>query len=97
MSANRLRPLRIVEALAGNEVFGQTLTEIVKELSEPVDASSVLRDLQALEEAGWTQQLPDKKWRLAAKPIQIFTTFQWGLQNAAAKVEEVRHNYTRTH
>lgn len=92
-NAAQLRLLLVIEALAGNEVFGLRLTDICNTLK--AGAPTVLRDLQALEAAGWTQQMEDGKWRLAAKPIQVLTNFTWGLQNATDKLNEVKQRYTR--
>lgn len=92
-NAAQVRLLQVIEALAGNEVFGQRLTDVSNTLK--VGAPTVLRDLQALESAGWAQQMSDGKWRLAAKPIQVLTNFQWGLQSATDKLNEVQQRYTR--
>ena len=92
-NAAQLRLLLVIEALAGNEVFGLRLTDISNTLK--AGAPTVLRDLQALEAGGWTQQMEDNKWRLAAKPIQVLTNFQWGLQSAGIKLNDVQQRYTR--
>lgn len=92
-SAPQLRLLNVIEALSGHEVFGLRLTDLAKAVQS--GPSTVLRDLWSLEAGGWAQQTEDGKWRLAAKPIQVLTNFQWGLQNAAQKVGDVQHNYTR--
>jgi DNA-binding IclR family transcriptional regulator len=88
------RLLAVIEALSGREVFGLRL----KDLAAAVGAAehAVLRDLRTMESAGWAQQLPDRKWRLAARPIQCFHNFQQGLHEAGQRVAEVRQNYTRT-
>lgn len=92
-NAAQLRVLQVIEVLSGNEVFGMRLTDIAKAMRTP--APTTLRDLQAAEAGGWTQQLEDGKWRLAAKAIQTLTNFQFGLQSAAHKVDEVKQRYTR--
>lgn len=89
----QLRLLQVIEALAGNEVFGLRLTDICNLIK--VGAPTVLRDLQALEDGGWAQQMEDGKWRLAAKPIQVLNSFQWGLQSAGLKLNDVQQRYTR--
>jgi DNA-binding IclR family transcriptional regulator len=93
-NAAQTRLLDVIEALSGNEVFGARLRDIAAAVH--AGEHSVLRDLQTLETAGWAQQMPDKKWRLAAKPVQIFANFQHGLFEASRRVDEVRHGYTRT-
>jgi DNA-binding IclR family transcriptional regulator len=88
------RLLFVIEALSGHEVFGARLRDLAAAVGAGEHA--VLRDLQAMAAAGWAQQLPDKKWRLTARPIQCFQNFQHGLAEAGRKVSEVRTNYTRT-
>lgn len=92
-NGSQLRLLQVIEALSGNEVFGVRLTDVAQAVAS--SAPNVLRDLQTLARAGWTEQLGDGKWRLAAKPIQIAVSFQWGLAEAQAKVAEVEQRYTR--
>jgi DNA-binding IclR family transcriptional regulator len=92
-NAAQLRLLLLIEALAGNEVFGMRLTDAAAAVK--TGAPAVLRDLRALEHAGWAQQLDDGKWRLASKPIQVLNAFQWGLQCAGVRIQDVERNYTR--
>lgn len=89
----QLRLLLVIEVLSGNEVFGLRLTDVA--LALKTNAPTALRDLQALEAASWAQQMEDGKWRLAAKPIQVLTNFQWGLQSAGVKLNDVQQRYTR--
>ena len=88
----QLRLLQVVEVLSGNEVFGMRLTDVADALK--ISAPTALRDLRTLEAGRWAQQLDDNKWRLAAKPIQILSNFQAGLQNATEKLREVQQRYT---
>jgi DNA-binding IclR family transcriptional regulator len=87
------RLLSVIETLSGSEVFGKRLKEIAADMQ--VIESKVLRDLQTMQEAGWAQQLPDGKWRLAARAMQVLNNFQYGLAEATDRVDEVRHNYSR--
>jgi DNA-binding IclR family transcriptional regulator len=93
MSA-QTRILVVIEALSGHEVFGARLKDIAAAVG--IGEHTALRDLQALAVAGWAEQMPDKKWRLAARPIQCFLNFQHGLNEASQRVAEVRQNYTRS-
>lgn len=92
-NAAQLRLLKVIETLSGNEVFGLRLRDVAQAVkaSDP----TVLRDLQTMEEGGWAQQMEDSKWRLAARPIQCLTNFQWGLQSAGIKLADVQQRYTR--
>ena len=94
MSAAHHRLLTVIEALSGHEVFGMRLRDVAQ-ATGALD-STVLRDLETLESAGWAQKLPDGKWCLSAKPIQLLLNFQSGLARSSGRVEEVRTNYTRT-
>ena len=69
------------------------LTDIASSLA--LAPPMVLRDLQTLEIGGWAQQMEDGKWRLAAKPIQVLTNFQWGLQSAGIKLSNVQQTYAK--
>ena len=93
-AAHRL--LAVIEALSGSEVFGARLADVVKALGTPCQQSTVLRDRETLQEVGWATQSDDKRWRLAARPIQIFINFQQGLASARQRIDQVEHNYTRT-
>jgi DNA-binding IclR family transcriptional regulator len=92
-NASQLRLLTVIEALSGNEVFGARLRDLARAVG--VIDSTALRDLETLAAAGWAQKLPDNRWRLAAKPIQLLINFQSGLARAEEQVGEVRRNYTR--
>lgn len=92
-NAAQTRMLNVIETLSGAEVFGMRLKDAAAALQ--ITESTVLRDLQTMQEAGWAQQLPDGKWRLAARAMQVLSNFQYGLAEAAARVDEVRHNYSR--
>ncbi|MDR0234140.1 MAG: hypothetical protein LBI31_04980 [Zoogloeaceae bacterium] len=92
------RLLATVEALAGNEVSGLRLKEVAEALGEAGGGrcvSTVLRDLESLESCGWAEKLPDGKWRLAARPIQLLNHFQSCLARAKERVDEVEANYSR--
>ena len=91
--APQLRILKVIETLSGNEVFGMRLTDLCSALN--LAPPMVHRDLQTLEIGGWAQQMEDGKWRLAAKPIQVLTNFQWGLQSAGIKLSNVQQTYAK--
>lgn len=97
-NAAQCRLLTVIEILSGNEVFGMRLKDVADAIARTEDKASmttVLHDLEALEARGWAQQMEDTKWRLAAKPIQCLTNFQWGLQSAGVKLADVQQRYTR--
>jgi len=89
------RLLAVVEALAGHEVLGLRLKEVVDAIALPVAASTVLRDLETLAEAGWAQQTSDSRWMLASRPYQLLHHFYGGLKAIRDRAAEVSSNYTR--
>ncbi|MDR1424282.1 MAG: helix-turn-helix domain-containing protein [Azoarcus sp.] len=89
------RLLAVIEALAGHEVDGLTLTDVAAALGG-ITPSTVLRDMAELEAAGWARRVPGtKRWALAARPIQLLINFQSGLARAKQRIAEVESNYTR--
>ena len=96
MSASQLRLIAVIEALAGHEVSGLTLTEIAR-AAGGITASTVLRDLETLETVGWARRIAaSKRWTLGGRTLQILNQFHAGLASAESRVAEVRANYTRT-
>lgn len=94
--SSQARLLAVIEALAGNEVVGLRLKEIVEALCLPVAQTTILRDLEALQQAGWAQQTTEGRWTLASRPIQILNHFFGGLKSIQYRAAEVASNYTRT-
>jgi DNA-binding IclR family transcriptional regulator len=90
------RLLAVIEALVGHEVVGMRLKEIVDALGLPVAATTILRDLETLEAAGWAQQTKEGRWTLASRPYQLLHHFYDGLKSIRDKAAEVATNYTRT-
>jgi DNA-binding IclR family transcriptional regulator len=91
------RLLQLIETLAGNEIQGMRLKDVSAALAgDAPNPSTTLRDLRTLEAAGWAQQMPDNRWRLGAKSIQVLHYFNAGLMRAVEAADEIRTNYTRT-
>lgn len=90
----QLRLLKVIEVLAGNEVFGIRLKEVTAAVkgTDP----TVLRDLQTLQAAGWAMQDESGLWRLHTKLVQIATHFAHGIDAARQRLDEVHQRYTRT-
>ena len=89
----QLRLLKVIEALAGNEVFGIRLKDVAAAVktSDP----TVLRDLQTLQAAGWALQDESGLWRLHTKPVQIATSFMFSIDSAKRRIDEICQRYTR--
>lgn len=93
------RLLFVQSALAGHEVNGLSLTEIVKALESRLGGNqknNVFRDLQNLKLAGYAEQLPDsERWRLGARVVQTALDHLRGMERATARLEETRQRYSR--
>lgn len=94
MSA-QTRIITVIEALSGTGVAGARLTEIVGAIDPNALASTILRDLETLQSVGWAVQDAEKRWRLAARPMQLLFNFQAGLSSARQRLDQIEHNYTR--
>lgn len=99
-NAAQLRLLIVIEILSGNEVKGIGLretTNAANAMGHKTTDSTVLHDLEALESTGWAERMSDdkNKWRLCAKPYQLFMNLNWGLQKARRQIAEVDQNFTR--
>lgn len=62
-STTQQRVLRTLKALFGFEVTGITSADLAKHLNTSNDRC--FKDLKNLEEAGFAEQLPNKKWRIS--------------------------------
>lgn len=93
------RLLFVQSALAGHEVNGLSLTEIVKALESRMGGNqknNVFRDLHNLKLAGYAERLPDSdRWRLGPKLVQIAQAHQRYMERATSKLEETRQRYGR--
>lgn len=93
------RLLFVQSALAGHEVNGLTLTEIVKALETRMGGNqknNVFRDLHNLKLAGYAEQLPDsERWRLGARVVQTALDHLRGMERATIRLEETRQRYSR--
>lgn len=100
--AAQQRLLAVQMALAGHEVDGISLMEIVHALSTRAgkdpkgQKNNIFRDLHNLKEAGLAEQLPDsERWRLAPRLVQIATAYQRYIDRAASRLDETRQRFTR--
>lgn len=89
----QVRVLKLIEALAGHEVFGRRLKDLAEDLGE--SEPTTCRDLKAAISAGWARQRDDGLYSLATKPVQIATAFAYGIKQAHDKVGEIEQRYTR--
>lgn len=62
-STTQQRVLRTLKALFGFEITGITTQDLAKRLE--MSSSKTFKDLKNLEEAGFAEQLQNKKWRVS--------------------------------
>lgn len=84
--------LRLIEVMAGHEVFGRRLKDIAADMG--VSADTAHRDLKSAIACGWVRQREDKSYCLATKPVQICTAFAWGIKRAGETLREIEQRYT---
>ena len=93
------RLLFVQSALAGHEVNGLSLSEVVKALESRMGGNqknNVFRDLHNLKLAGYAEQLPDsERWRLGARVVQTALDHLRGMERATTRLEETRQRYSR--
>jgi len=90
-NAAQRRLLQLIDLLAGHELQGLLPGEIAKALA--VGASTVTRDLDNLRTAGWAEQTPQGRWRLAPHAIQISQRYLAGLQIGAQNQRDIEQRY----
>ena len=91
-SANVLRHLAIVMALAGNEFDGMRNADLCKAVGLPSD--KVSRALKTLIAPGWAERLDNGLYRLGKAPVQISVAFGAASARARQRVDETIQRYT---
>lgn len=88
------RGYRVLQALAGHEVFGLAPGDLAKGLGEP--PSSITRDLGVLCKVGLAERIEETgRYRLGPKLIQIALAHSRGVQKVRDRLNEVEHRYSR--
>lgn len=87
------RVLRLVEALAGNEFSGMSVSDLQQATGTRSD--QVVRDLANLVEANWAERMENGRYRLAARPVQIALAFSSALSRAETDLATLKNRYTR--
>ena len=89
------RILKIVLALAGNELLGLAPVDIQRALGI-ANASTLTRDLDVLRDLGLAEQIPEtSRWRLGPKVVQIAVAFANQMDRAERRLSEIRQRYSR--
>ena len=86
---------RYFTTLAGHEMDGLRPGQIA--IGVKVSPATVTRDLRALQDAGFVEQIPtmQDRWRLGPKLIQIALAHTSALDRASSKLAEVTQRYSR--
>ena len=93
-SNSQQRVLKVMFALAGNEIRGLEPTAIAKGLA--IAPSAVTRDLANLVIAGVAEKMDNGAYRLTPKIVQVAIAFSDELNKAQTKLSEIGNRYTRT-
>lgn len=90
------RTLAVIEALAGHTFDGRRLKDVMDAVGQ--SGPTTLKDLQALEELGYTQRIPgrDDRWRLAPRIVQIAHAHHHELARLQARLDEIATRYAKT-
>lgn len=80
-----VRATRILELLFHRVLDGMSNAELIRSTGYP--ASSVCRDLAALENAGWVEKTDAERWRLTVKPVALCQAYSLSLERAAARAQ----------
>ena len=85
LDAPLVRATNILELLFHRVLDGMSNAEIVRSTGYP--ASSVCRDLTALEGIGWIEKSDVERWRLTVKPVALCQAYNLSLERAAARAQ----------
>jgi len=93
INAAQQRVLALQFRLAGHEIEGIAPGELAAALG--TSASNITRDLANLKEAGVAEKLPNERWRLAPRVVQISTAYALALKTAQDHVNETAQRFGR--
>lgn len=77
-NAGQQRLLQLIDLLAGHELQGLANVDVASALR--CTAPTALRDLNNLRTAGWAEQTPQGRWRLAPHVIEISERYAAGVR-----------------
>ncbi|MBI1397040.1 MAG: hypothetical protein GC151_13775 [Betaproteobacteria bacterium] len=88
------RGYRVLQALAGHEVFGLAPSDLAKGLNEP--ASSMTRDLGVLCKVGLAERIEETgRYRLGPRIVQIALAHMRGIDKVRTRLNETEQRYSR--
>ena len=94
-NSSQQRLLQLIDLLAGHELQGLANVEVARALG--CTAPMVLRDLNNLRTAGWAEQTPQGRWRLAPHVVQISLRHATALQAGQQQLNDVVQRFGRSH
>jgi DNA-binding MarR family transcriptional regulator len=93
INAAQQRVLRTLLTLAEHDLDGLLPGEIARNLDTL--PSNTTRDLANLRLAGLAESLPNGRWRIAPRLVELALALQRSLDSAQRKLEETRRRYSR--
>lgn len=90
-NAAQQRLLQLVDLLAGHELQGLANVDVARALN--CGAPMALRDLNNLRTAGWAEQTPHGRWRLAPHVIVISERYAAGVRASVQGLLDTTQRY----
>lgn len=86
------RALRTLLILADHDLEGLTPGEIARQIDTL--PSNTTRDLANLRLAGLAEVMPNSRWRIAPRLVELALALQRSLDSAQRRLEETRRRYS---
>lgn len=90
-NASQQRLLQLIDLLAGHELQGLANVDVARAMD--CTAPVALRDLNNLRTAGWAEQTPQGRWRLAPHVIVISERYAAGVRASVQGLLDTTQRY----
>lgn len=90
-NAAQQRLLQLIDLLAGHELQGLANVDVARSMA--CSAPVALRDLNNLRTAGWAEQTPQGRWRLAPHVIVISERYAAGVRASVQGLLDTTQRY----
>ncbi len=90
-NAAQQRLLQLIDLLAGHELQGLANVDVARSMN--CGAPMALRDLNNLRTAGWAEQTPQGRWRLAPHVIAISERYAAGVRASVQGLLDTTQRY----
>lgn len=90
-NAAQQRLLQLIDLLAGHELQGLANVDVARAMN--CSAPVALRDLNNLRTAGWAEQTPQGRWRLAPHVIVISERYAAGVRSSVQGLLDTTQRY----